>query len=241
MYLKKYMTSFIFILTMLIFFYFSYEYIDFKKIESIPFKRMKIKVVMLCTPNYRSKAYINQYKAYCKKHNYKFVLYEKKLIDNLHINFSKMEMMRRELEKNDDYDYILMTDADISIKKDIPLEVIIKHLDIKCIAAPLDIVMSLIYGNHCLTLKQNSIINAGFIIAKNNKCAYNIFNKWIQKSLNECSKHSVVHPRNQNVFDNCIFPFLKKDSLKIIPWQIAGTKNSKYFKHYIRFSIYDYL
>ena len=227
--------TFIFLLFVIVFIWHRYEYlnIDLLKKKKIN-KNLKIRVIMLCTPNYydEGKAGIKFFKEYCQKYDYDFKLYTKKLIPDLHINFSKMKMLAIELQKND-VDYTLLTDADVigDINNTIPLETLIEHCNTTCLSMPKDVVCGLVFKNHSLRIIQNSSINAGFIIGKNNTDAHKIMQKWIDKSYTTCKKEATMHPRNQNVFDTCILPYLRKGELTFIPWQIGGTPNSQIFRH----------
>ena len=121
-----------------------------------------------------------------------------------------MEMVRRELLKSYNTEYILMTYADIEILNPIPIENVIRYLDIQCIAVPKDVVLGHVFKNYSIKIYQGSKINAGFIIIKNTDRAKQIFTNWIKASYDDCKKYSNIHPRNQNVFDNCIYPTLQK-------------------------------
>lgn len=225
---------FVLIILFLIIIIRKYKYIDFKNLENIKYTPKKIKVIMLCTPNYEKKCRknINIYKKYCSYYGYDFKIYKKNLNKDLHINFSKMEMVKKELLINDNNEYLLMTDADITIKKYIPLEKIIKYIgDVKNIASPKDVIRGIIFGNHSLKIYQNSKINAGFILIKKNKRSFEIFDNWIKDAYGPCKHLRNVHPRNQNVFDNCTYKRLLINELKYIPWQVGGLPQSIYFSH----------
>ena len=64
-----------------------------------------IMILMLCTSNYDNVCNnsIHQVLIYCKLHNYKFKLFRNKLNNNLHINFSKFEMVKQSMI---DYPYV---------------------------------------------------------------------------------------------------------------------------------------
>ena len=115
-----------------------------KSIKSKKSKKMKIptfRIICLCTPNYNKigKYGVNSLYAYCKKHGYKFSLYDKKLDDDLHINFTKNYIMIDALKKYKE-DFIVLIDADIEIvDSNIKLEDTFKIKKNVIFYAPLDL------------------------------------------------------------------------------------------------------
>ena len=103
-----------------------YNELNLNPLLYITLPKKKIRVVMLCTPNYtRGFAGVSSFREYAKKNGYEFKLYQKKLLDDLHINFTKMEIMRRECDRSD-VDYTVLFDADTEIKEEVKLENIIE-------------------------------------------------------------------------------------------------------------------
>ena len=172
-----------------------YNQIDFNFLTYIKRPEKKIRIVILCTPNYiRGKDGVKAFRNYASKYGYDFKLYEEPLLHDLHINFTKMEIMRREL-LNSNIDYTVLFDADISIKKSIRIENIIDYVSgVDCIAMPKDVVHGIIKGKDSLILRRNSKVNAGFIIGKNCKRTSEIMGMWISDARGECKDVADIHP-----------------------------------------------
>lgn len=188
-----------------------------KNIEK--FNSISIRFICLCTKNYdKIGCYgVNSIKYYCKKHKYNFTFYRNKLIEDLHINFSKNAIILDACKKYND-DYFVCIDTDIAIKDlDFKIESLIKPGHV--IYAPRDIWRK--------NGKKNSIINMGFSIWKNCKRTEYINKKWIDAARKDCKHLSNKHPRQQNVFDSCVFKLLKKNELKLLDHKLVGLPYSK--------------
>lgn len=201
------------------------------------YAKKRIKIVMLCTPDYEEKyevvsRSIQFYKTYANKNGYTFLVQRSRMLPDLHINFSKMELLRSHL-LDSRFDYTLLTDADIieGKVKAIPLEYIIQKYNVKGIGMAEDVNAGIVTRRKSMKIFQNSKFNAGWILARNGKRSHEIMKLWIDESRNGCRKEAQIHPRNQNVFDKCVLPTLSKSEITKIPWQIAGTPASKMFYH----------
>lgn len=188
-----------------------------------------IHVVMVCTPNYyKYGAYgANTMKLYCDKHGYLFTLVSEP-IKGLHVNFTKNSAALGLIGKSP-AKFIINCDADIEIKDlNKPLTDVFDAKNDKYIMqAPSD---------EWEENKKAGLINAGFVVWKNCSRAREINERWINAAKNECKNLAKIHPRQQNVFDKCVFPTLSKDELNLLkpsdvgmPWSsfISQTKDSK--------------
>lgn len=229
------------------------DVVSWKAVEKSTAKAPRIRMVGLCTPNYRDVGGpgIEALEAYCKKNGYEWRLHEKKLLgDKLHVNFNKMQLMAEEL-KNDDVDYTILSDVDVDVKDDsIRMEPLIQMMGDKVVGMPSD-------SNDCLRLSDKyyasltknvsrvpflkklrwihpniagSTANAGLIVAKNGPEAVQIMQDWVDAALGECSDEAQIHPRNQNVFDKCVYP-KHKDKIEILPYQYHGLPCSMGIQH----------
>lgn len=193
-------------------------------------KPMNIRIVALCTKNYLSvgEKGIEDLKDYCYKNDYEFKLFDKQLVEDLHINFTKMKIMQDELKK-EDVDYTIISDVDIKIlDDDIKMEKIIeKHMTgDKVVGMPQDRTQCLKMTNKTwLTKNSNSLFNAGLIIGKNGKEASDIMAEWINMARTKCNEEANTHPRNQNVFDKCVHPKYEKE-IATLPYQLHGVSCS---------------
>ena len=198
-------------------------------------EKKKIRVVMFCTPNYRDRgqAGVDFMRDYAKKHGYEFKLYEDQLLDDLHVNFTKMKIMEQETKRND-VDFTVMSDADITGKRmDIPLENIVAMSDLgdeRVVGMPKDVVWGGKYLGKWVNMKQDSPYNSGFMVAKNCPDASEVFSHWIESAKGECSEEAKRHPNDQLVMKKCLLP---KYGHRItnVPWQVAGLPGSMMMRH----------
>ena len=185
-------------------------------------KKKSIRIICLCTSNYdKIGCYgANSLKYYSDKHNYKFTLYRDKIVNDLHINFSKNAIILDACNKYDE-DYIVCVDTDI----------IIENLNIK-IESFLDNDY-ILYAPKDIWVKngtRGSTINMGFSIWKNCERTKYINRIWIEQARSKCKKVANIHPRQQNVFDKCIFNILKKSELKYLDHNLVGLPYSSFIK-----------
>ena len=190
--------------------------------ENLVNKNITIRIITLCTPNYdKIGCYgANSLKYYCNKHNYKFSLYRKKKIHDLHINFSKNAIIIDACKKFNE-DYIVCVDSDIIIKN--------YNKKLESIFTP----GKILYGPKDVWIKGtkgNSIINAGFIIWKNCERTIELNKKWLSFARNECKKWSDKHPRQQNVFDKCLYKLIKKDEIEYLDHNLVGVPYSTFIQ-----------
>jgi len=173
---------------------------------------MKIAICQLITPNIDAFA---KYSAasllsLAVKHGYDYFVQREKMIDDLHINWSKIKMIDKLLDLA--YDYLVLFDADIILTNQ---EVSINHFiqeDTQTLFMPED--------TH-LFIKHRP--NAGFIILKNDAKGKAIIKEWLQAAFDDKTLAD-KHPRNQRIFWKYILPKYAKD-LQLI----SRREVSKYF------------
>ena len=204
---------------------------------------MNIRIVALCTENYLpvGEEGIEHLRDYCNKNDYEFKLFDKQLADDLHINFTKMKIMEDELKK-DDVDYTIISDVDVKVlDDDIKMEKIIdRHMkEGRVLAMPEDYVSRCFQVSDKIWLRipigKVSLFNAGLIIGKNGKEASGIMGDWLKMARTECKEEANTKPRNQNVFDKCVYPKYK-DKIATIPYQLHGVGCSAGIRQNLGFS-----
>lgn len=93
------------------------EKINHYGLEYYVFKKKPINL-LFCSLSDRpelSEVHFNHLQDYCNKHNYKCVLENKSLDQSRHQSWSKIILLKREMEKNKDIDYAIWIDDDILI------------------------------------------------------------------------------------------------------------------------------
>lgn len=211
---------------------------DFRRYDILDIKGNKsntkhnIMILMLCTSNYDHVCNnsIHQVSTYSKIHNYKFKVFRNKLNDNLHINFSKFEMVKQAMISYPEIEYFVMLDADVIFTSyDLTIESLIYNYsnnpNAKCFA-PVDTLHGLITPYFSIAI-YNTSINAGLMIWRRD--ASDLLQKYLYVAEHtKCgTKYNNSHPRNQNVWDICFRHILNNDDMAQIPWELAGVSNSK--------------
>lgn len=174
----------------------------------------KIKIVQLATSNIDEYARysIASIRKYAQKHDYEYVVQRTQSVLDLHINWSKIDMLSKAMDNSPegDYSYIVMIDADtVIVNPNRPIEYFIEKYQKHQTA----IFMAKDTPFH-ITFKK--MPNAGFIIVKNNYIGRSIIRKWIYAAYNEGKQFNDTHPRNQLVYWNCVEPYFK-DNQVILP------------------------
>ena len=192
--------------------------------------KAKIMVLMLVTKNYDKIGSIGGsfVYEYCKRNGYGFEMYRDKLNDNLHINFSKFEMAKDAMNRNPDYDYFVVIDADVvftTYEMGIRKLISVSDEPRAKMFAPKD-VYKVVGG----VGYSGTSMNAGFMIF--HKTAYNMIVRYLEITEHtECGQqYNNKHPRNQNVFDKCFKSSLNEGEFSYVPWELVGVNVSKYIK-----------
>ncbi len=163
-------------------------------------------VIMLATKEIEDYAQHSSalWAAYCKRKGYHFFRYADRLIPDMHVNWSKIEMVRRHLSKST-ADVVTLVDADTYIcNPDLSMKTLMDR------AFPSELVFSADtsrYGFLELPLniraaiehRQRRLPNAGFIVMRNSRFVRRFFDDWLDLARNELSHLSDLHPRNQRV------------------------------------------
>ena len=190
--------------------------------------KLKIHTLQLVTPN------IDDYAVYsiasifhfCKKNQLTYSVQRESLIDDMHINWTKIQLLKNALSSCDEAtDFVLLIDADtIIFKPDTDLSDFLgKFLNDNChILMPQD--------NPTNPFKRNRP-NAGFIVVRNSKKGKEIIDQWLVDARGACAHLNDQHPRNQRVFWNCVQPKFAQH-LVIMPLSYFHKRSSKAFIHH---------
>lgn len=171
----------------------------------------KVKIVQLATPNIDEYARysIASIKKYAQRHGYEYIVQRKQSVLDLHINWSKIDMLSKALDNSTkgDSSYVVMIDADtVIINRDRPIEYFIERYQ----KSETAIFMAKDTPFH-INLKK--VPNAGFVVVKNNDTGRSIIKKWMHAAYNEGKQYNDIHPRNQLVYWNCVEPFFKNNQI----------------------------
>ncbi|MEM9704529.1 MAG: hypothetical protein AAF850_00480 [Pseudomonadota bacterium] len=166
-----------------------------------------VRVVMLATPEIETYAVHTKavWRRYCAQHAYEFEPEAKRLLSDMHVNWSKIALIQRHL--NDArVDTLLLTDADtIVVDQDRSIESLFSGYDKRDIIFCPDTTRR--FGLHwplnvrgaiaCRSLRPP---NAGFILIRNGPFAVQFFQDWLASARSgPLARWADKHPRNQNV------------------------------------------
>jgi len=167
----------------------------------------------LATPNIDSFAVysIASVAAYAQRHGYSHFVQRSKLLEDVHINWSKIALLKQELEAGD-VDYVALFDADIvMVNYQMRLQQFIEMGDDNShIFMPVD-----------TPIFQRKKPNAGMIIVKNSDIGREIISYWLHAAFHEGKHLADTHPRNQLVYWNFVQPRYHQYQ-KLIPRSFAA-------------------
>jgi len=148
--------------------------------------------------------HFNHLQDYCNKHNYKCVLENKSLDESRHQSWSKIILLKREMEKNKDIDYIIWIDDDILITdKDKKFQDFIDPNENVMVSQDAD---------------ENYPMNLGIMICKNNNETLN----YLQYIWDICETKYPEHKFRHN-WEQCVITkdYLETNNkiIKILPYK----------------------
>lgn len=181
----------------------------------------KVVVVQLATPNIDSyaKYSVASVNEYCLRHGYTHYIQRNKTIDDLHINWSKIDLLKESL--NIPCDYLVLFDADVviaGIDKSIEDFIAESGTTDTEIMMPRDTYFAI--GKRRKRRPPRHIRpNAGFVILRNSETSKEIIQEWLDQARGEGSIYVDMHPRNQLVYWNFVMP-------KYLDKQVVLPKNT---------------
>ncbi len=179
-------------------------------------------ILQLATPNIDAyaKFAIASVNRYAEKYGYGHAVQRGSLIHDMHINWTKIAMLKEALDKGLS-DYLVVLDADIILTSN---------------AHPLKSLVDLGSKNKHILMPGDTPLfggkrpNAGLIIVKNSPEGREIVDYWLYAAMNEGRHLADTHPRNQLVYWNFVMPRYKEFQTLIPRWMAP-----KYYP------IYDYI
>jgi len=178
-------------------------------------------VIMLATPEIDDYARYScaLWSAYCARRGYQFFRYSERLVADMHINWSKIEMVRRHLAISQ-ADVVTLVDADTYVcNPDMSLTDLLQHASPKTMVFAPDTIRRAV-GEFPLNLsaaiahRAMKLPNAGFIIMENSAFARTFFDDWLALARNSLNHLANTHPRNQRVlWEGLYFQYREKIGL----------------------------
>ncbi|MFY0606649.1 MAG: hypothetical protein JXR10_08035 [Cyclobacteriaceae bacterium] len=198
----------------------------------------QITIIQLVTPNIDeyAKYSVASVKKYAIAHGYHYHIQRSKTVKDMHINWTKIDFLKNELNaasKGDD-SFVVLLDADtVIVKPERTIEFFIEKYQ----KTDTNILMA---NDTPFQITGKKKPNAGFVIVRNNEMGREIIAKWIDASRNEGARYNDIHPRNQLVYWNCVEPLYKKHQV-VLPkyyfhkpiWLIPKPANQKRYLYHV--------
>jgi len=166
---------------------------------------------------------------FCAARGYGFFHYPDKLLPDMHINWSKIEMARRHLAATKT-DMVVLVDADTyvcdpklqfgAIADSYPDKDIVFSRDCRNIGP---FVLPLNY-EAALKYKTRKLPNAGFVLIRNTEFSRKFFDKWLDLARNELKALADTHPRNQRVLWEGLY-FQNADKIALLDRQVERVRD----------------
>jgi hypothetical protein len=168
----------------------------------VPKSKPKVTVVQLATPNvdeYASYS-IMSVNHYCKLHEYQHVIQRIKTVEYMHINWTKIDLLKKAFDFYPENDFVLLVDADVVISD--------YHKNVTYF------INKYCTNDHHIIMAQDTPLrltlsprpNAGFILLRNSAIARQMVDDWIEASTGAGAHLNDTHPRNQLVYWNYVMP-----------------------------------
>lgn len=172
----------------------------------------RFEVVMMATPeiDHYAAATRLSWERYCARHGYAFFLYDRKILPDLHINWSRLEMVR-ERQRAEDADWVVLVDADtFVVDEGFSFDRLVAPYSGKDVLFAPDatrrfgVWLPLDLGGFaiCRTWRPP---NGGFILVRNNDFGRYFFDEWIALARGSLRHLANRHPRTQGVLWRGLF------------------------------------
>lgn len=160
-------------------------------------------IATLATPEvaHWTAAPIANWQAYCDKHGYPFTVYDRKLLDDFHINWSKVEILRQSLN-NGVGEYAVFVDADsVVIRDERSLSWLVERYPGKDVLVSEDVrrFFGLPVPLSILGFRECGIrpLNTGFVLMRKSDKSREMIEKWLDLGRTDLAHIADIFPREQ--------------------------------------------
>ncbi|MFY0596607.1 MAG: glycosyltransferase [Cognatishimia sp.] len=190
-------------------------------------------VIMLATPEIDHYAQHSSalWAAYCDRKGYNYFRYSERLIPDMHVNWSKIEMVRQHLAKST-AEIVTLVDADTYVcNPDLSINAIMKRFSSNAMVfspdttrnGPIELPLN---KEAAVEYRTKRLPNAGFIAMHNSEFVRQFFDDWLDLARNELSHLADIHPRNQNVLWKGLF-FKHRDQIGLLGGEVRRLQTEK--------------
>lgn len=184
--------------------------------------KLKIDVIMLATKEIEDYAQYSSalWSMYCERQGYQFHRYVERIVPDMHVNWSKIEMVRRHLS-NSEADIVTLVDADTYVcNPDMSITDMLERASPKTMVFSPDTnqtgwMEKPLNFRAALDNRTMRLPNAGFIIIEKSQFAQQFFDDWMDLARNELSHLADIHPRNQRVLWKGLY-FQNRDKIALL-------------------------
>ncbi|MCJ9428831.1 putative nucleotide-diphospho-sugar transferase [Kordiimonas marina] len=169
-------------------------------------------VAMLATPNidYYADTTKANWQAYCDRHGYEFTVWREPVLEDMHLIWSKIELMRRHLEKSK-ADWLVVVDADTMVNRpELPMTYLTeKHPGKDFIISEdvsrrfgIPIPLDTLSVRLCRNRRGP---NCGFMMIRNNAYGLDFVTRWLAHGRGDCAHVADIFPREQRILWMTLF------------------------------------
>ena len=197
-------------------------------------------IIMLATANIEKYARYSRsaWEKFCSARGYSFFHYPDKLIDDMHVNWSKIEMARQHLASSS-ADIVVLVDADTYVcNPRLDLNELAdrypdKHLMFSRDCRNVGPLLLPLNYEAAFRYKTRKLPNAGFIVVRNTEFSRRFFDKWIDLARNDLRDIADTHPRNQRVLWEGLY-FQNKDQIVLLDKEVERIRDVGHLPRAIR-------
>ncbi len=197
----------------------------------------RVEIVMLSTPEVAHYSWLGEssWAAYAEHHAYSLHICRQKLVPDMHINWSKIELVRQRLAATD-AQYLLLVDADSFVFRPAETFDLLWQPDREIVFSndqPFPRPGAFNVGRrHWLRwrLKQWKLPNAGFVMMRVESYARDFFDRWLDHARNDFKHLSDIHPRNQNVLWRALLP-VEHGQLAVLDNEVVRLTHPSHIRH----------
>ena len=183
-------------------------------------------VIMLATKEIEGYARHSSalWSAYCAHKGYQFHCYSERLVSDMHVNWSKIEMVRQHLAKSD-ADIVTLVDADTYVcNPQMCLKDMLNRRALKAMMFSPDtnrtkMIERPLNFRAALEHRALRLPNAGFIVMENSPFALQFFEDWMDLARNDLKHLADIHPRNQRVLWKGLY-FQNRDKVGLFKGEV---------------------
>ena len=192
-------------------------------------------VAMLATPeiDYYALGAQENWRAYCDRHGYSFTCWRSVVLDDMHLIWSKVELMRRHL-RDMTADWLVVVDADTVVNK--PDRTLAALVD----AHP---GKDFIISEDCsrrwgipMPLSLKGVVstrslrppNCGFMMVRNSDFGRRFLDEWLENGRGEYSQYADIFPREQWVLWLSLFRQYRQ-RIAVLGPEVRRVGNSPWF------------